>query len=191
MSGKKSTLNYANNTLDLRHLKIDELSRVLFKGPGNATEIRIRCECCNHYYPPPWQDQLKFEHSPVQSKDGARWAPAALAFSCPKCSTENMLQFPQTEDTGNISLYGDEAYRDIPNNRFAFIYAFVSMLPQESARFGTAIEEHKRTIRPRDDPSTWKFHCADLRDERWRRKYGVKSTIAEINQTIIELVDRI
>jgi hypothetical protein len=156
----------------------------MFKAPTDAQNLTIDCARCATAYTPPWTRRLEFETAPFQSADGATWAPAGIPTQCTHCGAENFLKFPEVPSGAAMTFYGDEAARDISRSGVALVYALVAMSDELRAKLHGQIVRAQAMIRPKDKPDDWKFHRSDLRDERWRRKHGVKLTIQEINDEI-------
>jgi hypothetical protein len=124
--------NYPGNTRTLRNIRLEDYPEALFKRPIGRETITLACPC-GHTFEPSWTEQLKFEHTPVQSADGARWALAGLQLPCLVCSQLNELRFPTVEEQqAPITLFGDEAFEWMGSKSgFLYVIAFTEDLTRQ------------------------------------------------------------
>lgn len=180
--------NYPGVRRVLRHIPIEEYPSPIFGCPSGAEHVAIDCSSCGRSYPPPWTEKLPFEFAPVESKDGARWAVSALSVRCPTCDQPNLFNFPSTVEEKNTTLFGDEGFDwHLTGKNFVYAYAFVGLHQHLGAQIERVLSDAKRLLLPDRDPADWVLHCADWRDERWRRKNRVALSIQEINDLLKQI----
>lgn len=181
---------YPHIAKQLRKLESHHFSGPVFKYPIHCDDLRMVCSACGNEYEPPWAEPLPAEYAPIAS-DVAKgaWIPSGVPISCPVCSHEDILQFPNAPNKTNhfVTLYGDEASYRFSKHSFMYVYVFYSSLGRFKAKIVEAVNEAKRLINPNKEPHSWTLHVTEVRESRWRKKNRIQLSIQEINRTLLDL----
>jgi hypothetical protein len=139
------------------------------------------CSECKQEFPVPWEDQLKFEHAPFKSADGATWVLAGVPLNCPHCKGQTWFEIGTTLNGGVLEFFGDEAFRAPIKGWYPLSYGLVAIYEEYVENLREQFLSLKRDFVPQKAPESWVLHIKDLRDQKKRDQLARDITIEHVN----------
>jgi hypothetical protein len=143
--------------------------------PPAIADATMHCATCHTDVPVPLKKTFREAPTPVFPNDydpvtnNKFWQLVTMEVECPKCQSKVLVQPPRRSWTKNVNLYGDEAVREKVTRPFVCI-----TLVGGSSRFIDEVSKKivllKQDLEPGRDPTSWRFHMAELHSGQRRQR---------------------
>lgn len=140
--------------------------------PEELENLKFECGDCGEKLEVDWVKNMEYPATPIQCNDGkAVLLPVSVPVECLnlECGKRNNINVPKKPIKGGMSLFGDEAARDVKvrkagelrDARFACItLAYLTLEKHEE--FKRRFNEIKLLARPDVPPESWVHHFSDI-----------------------------
>jgi hypothetical protein len=143
--------------------------------PEELVDVKFGCPKCAMKVAPEWLKKQEFPRQPVEPIDGGGfWVPSSIRMEC-SCSARWDQPIDQSDAVTSLALFGDEAERIVTINNVQVRFLTLNMSHITNDRFPAlelGIQKLKQTIRPREEPQTWKLHFLEI----WGSKHNARNT---------------
>lgn len=140
--------------------------------PDDYKYLKFSCNICNSNLNVDWTEDTEYPATPIASNDGKGYfLPVSIQARCEnsECRELNHLPVPRNPVRGGMSLFGDEAARDVRirrrgdvrNARFSCI-SLVNLTLEKHGEFKKKFDELKLLARPDISPDEWSHHFSDI-----------------------------
>jgi len=147
--------------------------RALTHLPEDLLDVRHTCPNCSTSFAPPWLERMSSPMVPIKPDNyegPGRWVRLTLSIRCPSCGGQSEFGVPYVKMKTRCIFHGDEAERQLSEDRILFSYSTVGADPKLIPEINQAVWALKREFSPKLEPKSWRIHTKDLLNGRWRRK---------------------
>jgi hypothetical protein len=141
--------------------------------PEELVGKKFPCESCGVSLEVPWLDKLSFPSRPIVPNSGdGHWVPASIPLRCKaeECAHVTNIKVPIREREATWTLYGDEAgrYFDEPHSLVSkeplhfFCITLAGLHKDSWDAVAHKIQEAKVSVRPKEDPGSWRHHFTQI-----------------------------
>jgi hypothetical protein len=146
--------------------------------PPQIADAKMYCPSCQTDVPVPLKKAFPEPYTPVFPRDyhpvtnNKFWQLVALEVECPTCKGKVRLEPPRKRWTKTVTLYGDEAVRETVARPFVCI-ALVGGSNHFVESACDRVNALKKTLEPEREPTSWRFHMADLHSGQKRKRHKI------------------
>lgn len=129
--------------------------------PKELLDYELTCSQ-GHRFIPNWLGK-RFPTSVFFSNKAGLIRQTHCFVKCPQCDEHAVFNIPDVECTGNLNIYGDEAFRTV-DNKTVLVYSFCSFSGNRENFdiFQSKFWDLKKSLSPSFSPDDWVLHMKEL-----------------------------